>query len=258
MTLIWTALVALVAGCSSGASGTASSASHAPPPPGSWSVLALGDSVPAGTACHCTPYPQLTATALAGVAHRQIVAVNDAVAGYKTTDVLHQLADDRQVIADTRRADLVEIEIGANDVYYSSDCGTTVACYSSTVPQVESNLKAIVTRVHQLTAGHRTLVVLLDYWSAWLGGQYARAKGSAYAAAALLVTDEVNTVIRSVAAQTGSAYVDLRAVFKGPDYDRDETGYLASDGDHPNTEGHQKIAAAVVQVVEQRLGLPGW
>jgi lysophospholipase L1-like esterase len=50
-----------------------------------------------------------------------------------------------------------------------------------------------------------------------------------------------------------SGYVDLRAIFKGPDYDSDETPYLASDGDHPNAAGHQKIAAAVVDLVSQTL-----
>jgi hypothetical protein len=58
------------------------------------------------------------------------------------------------------------------------------------------------------------LIVLLDYWSVWLGGAYAAAKGDAYVAAAEEVTDRVNTVIKSTAAESGSAYVDLRAAFK--------------------------------------------
>jgi hypothetical protein len=32
------------------------------------------------------------------------------------------------------------------------------------------------------------------------------------------MTDRVDAVIKSTAAATGSAYVDLRAAFKGPDY----------------------------------------
>jgi hypothetical protein len=54
-----------------------------------------------------------------------------------------------------------------------------------------------------------------------------------YVDAAATVTDDVNKAIKTVAAETGSAYVDLRAAFKGPDYSYDETHYLASDGDHP-------------------------
>jgi len=47
--------------------------------------------------------------------------------------------------------------------------------------------------------------------------------------------------------------VDLRAAFKGPDYEFDETHYLSNDGDHPNGAGHEQIAAAVVDVVTQTL-----
>ncbi|HET9648989.1 MAG TPA: SGNH/GDSL hydrolase family protein [Microlunatus sp.] len=121
------------------------------------------------------------------------------------------------------------------------------------MPVVEHNLTAVVHRVRELTHGHPVLVVLLDYWSVWLGGQYAEAKGPAYVDAATSVTDELNAVIQHTAAATGSAYVDLRAAFKGPDYAYDETHYLAADGDHPNADGHRKIADAVVGVITQTM-----
>jgi lysophospholipase L1-like esterase len=95
--------------------------------------------------------------------------------------------------------------------------------------------------------------VLVDYWSVWLGGKYAAAKGNAYVAAAEEMTDQVNTVIKSTAAATGSSYVDLRAAFKGPDYSYDETHYLSNDGDHPNEAGHERIAKATEAVVEKAL-----
>ena len=120
-----------------------------------------------------------------------------------------------------------------------------MSCYLPKVKDLSLNLHEIVTRVHELAAGHAVRVVLLDYWSVWLGGQYAHQQGQAYADAATGVTDKVNTAIRDVAGQTGSTYVDLRAAFKGPDYAYDETHYLATDGIHPNASGHQKIAAAL-------------
>ena len=147
----------------------------------------------------------------------------------------------------------MEIEIGANDVAYSQSCGTKTACYAPRVPTVEKNLATIVRRVHRLTARHHALIVLIDYWSIWLGGKYAAAKGNAYVAAAEEMTDQVNTVIKSTANATGSAYVDLRAAFKGPNYTYDETHYLSNDGDHPNEAGHKKIATATEAVVEKAL-----
>jgi lysophospholipase L1-like esterase len=215
--------------------------------------VALGDSVPRGTNCDCTPYPPLTASGLTTSTEQKVTATNDSVAGYTTSNVLHQLESDSSVIDHTRSADAVEIEVGANDVGYSSACGTNVDCYAPKLPTIETNLAAIVSRVHHLTSGHKVLVVLLDYWSVWLGGQYAAAHGEAYVAAAEEMTDRVNALIKSTAAKSGSAYVDLRAAFKGPNYTYDETHYLSNDGDHPNAAGHQQIADAAQAVIEKTL-----
>jgi lysophospholipase L1-like esterase len=182
-----------------------------------------------------------------------VTATNDSIAGYTTTNLLNQITSDSNAIEHLRRADAVEIEIGANDVAYSNTCGTSVDCYAPKLPTIEKNLAAIVSRVHELAAGHKVLVVLLDYWSVWLGGQYAAAKGEAYVTAAEKMTEEVNALIKSTAAKSGSAYVDLRAAFKGPNYNYDETHYLSSDGDHPNAAGHQQIAKATQNVIENAL-----
>ena len=80
-----------------------------------------------------------------------------------------------------------------------------------------------------------------------------RRRASAYVDAAAQLTDEVNTAIKSTAANTDSAYVDLRAAFKGPDYAYDETHNLSNDGDHPNAAGHQQIATATEAVIESAL-----
>ena len=217
------------------------------------SVVALGDSVPYGTNCNCTPYPPLTASGLTAKTGQTVTATNDSVAGYTTSDILHQLRSDTAVIDHVHTADAVEIEIGANDVAHSQSCGTNAGCYASKIPAIQANLDAIVGRVHELTSSHKVLVVLLDYWSVWLGGQYAAAQGEAYVDAAAQVTDDVNTTIKSTAAKTGSAYVDLRAAFKGPDYAYDETHFLSNDGDHPNAAGHQQIATATQAVIENAL-----
>ena len=241
------------AGNPPGSGSVGASASGSPTTKHAWAIEALGDSVPHGTSCDCTPYPELTGAELTAPPDRTVTVTNDAVGGYTTADVLAQLESNAPVIDHVRTADVVEIEIGANDVAYSSTCGTSVACYQPTLPVVEKNLAEIVARVHDLTAGHQVLVVLLDYWSVWLGGQYAAAQGDAYVTAATDVTDQVNALIKATASTTSSAYVDLRAAFKGPDYTYDETHYLAPDGDHPNAAGHQQIAAATITVIETTL-----
>jgi lysophospholipase L1-like esterase len=242
------ALTAFATGCSTSSEATGGQAQ--------WSVAALGDSVPRGTNCECTPYPTLGGDLLAARTGRSVATANDSVAGFTTTDVLDQVTSEKDVEHDVGAADVVEIEVGANDVAYSNACGTDVACYTPRIPAVEQNLAEIVARVHQLATGAQPLVVLLDYWSVWLGGRYAAGKGESYVAAAEAVTDQVDGVIKSTAASTDSAYVDLRAAFKGPSYAYDETQYLSNDGDHPNAAGHRKIAEAVDAVVEKRLAPP--
>jgi lysophospholipase L1-like esterase len=225
------------------------------PSPQAWSIVALGDSVPSGYSCGCTPYPELTGDALAAPPDRTVSVANDAVAGYTTDDVLTQLQSDSTVMDEVRTSTIVEIEIGANDAAYSTACGTSVACYQPAIAAVQKNLATIVGRVHDLTAGHHVLVVLLDYWSVWLGGESAAAQGDAYVAAAAAVTDQISAVITSTASATSSAYVDLRAAFKGPDHAEDETSYLAADGDHPDAAGHTQIAQATVAVITSALHL---
>ncbi len=232
--------------CVASACSTTSSAT-----PHTRSIVALGDSVPRGTNCDCTPYPSLTADDLTANTGETVTATNDSVAGTTTSGVLKQLTSDRGVDEHVGAADVVEIEVGANDVAHTTQCGSDVSCYAPRIPAIEQNLAEIVRRVHELGARRHLLVVLLDYWSVWLGGKYAEAKGTAYVAAAEEMTDRVNTVIKSTAEKSDSAYVDLRAAFKGPDYAYDETHYLSNDGDHPNAAGHKRIAAAAEAVIEQ-------
>lgn len=239
--MVVVALVAgLLAGCSSARSSDRSSVTTEPPA----SVLtALGDSVPAGSACDCTPFPEQVAS------DRHLTTANEAVPGYQSQQVVDQLDDDRNVIEDVAGSRVVLIEVGANDVSESDACGTAVACYEPKVPAIETNLTRIVERVRQLTQDHPVEVVLINYWSAWLGGAYATARGAAYVATAQDLTAQVNAEILAVAEQTHSVDVDLVTPFGGPDVSKDDTGLLAPDGDHPNAAGQAVIAETVEQAL---------
>jgi lysophospholipase L1-like esterase len=213
-------------------------------------VTTLGDSVPRGTACDCHPYPQLTAADLSHANGHDVTPFNDAVPGYKSTDVLNQVNVDAAVITNLEDSDAVMIEIGANDIAHSSACGNDVACYEAKLPDIGGHINAIISRVRSLTGSERAPVVLLDYWSVWLGGQYARAQGAEYEAAATALTHSFNDMIQSIAKQTGSIYVDLRTAFKGPNDTDDETELLAPDGEHPNAMGHRVIADAIARALQ--------
>ncbi len=212
-------------------------------------VTVLGDSVPYGTACGCAPYPQLTADGVARATGHPVADFNDAEPGFRSTDVIQQLQSDAGTIADVEKADTVMIEIGANDVAFSATCGTNASCYESKLPQVAANITAITSRVRQLTAGRLVTLVLIDYWRVWLAGRYAQARGPAYVAADGALTRAFSRAIESIAQETGSVYIDLRTAFGGPNDDDDETSLLAHDGDHPDIEGHQRIAAVILSAL---------
>jgi len=251
--LTWAAVGAIAVFALTSCGGSSKSSSSAPSPATStsstptsttgsstssktWSIVALGDSVPSGYNCSCTPYPQLSASGLASMTGQTVKATNAAVAGFTTASVLNQLQSDSTVVDQVRKADAVEINIGANDVPYKNSCGTKVDCYAPLVPPMQKNLAAIVSSVHDLTSGHKVLVVLLDYWSIWLGGTYARSKGHEYVSAARQMTAHVDAAIKTTAIPSG-------------------THYLTSDGDHPNATGHQAIATATESVIKNGLDI---
>ena len=230
------ALAVGMAGCA------ATAPTPAPPsePPDTPIVVTLGDSVPAGTACGCDPFPDRYARLLSPHA----VSVNLAQPGNTSADVRTAVGDDA-VRADLRRATIILIMVGANDLAAAFAGGRDDAAYEATAGQVETNVAATVDTVVQ-AHGTPVTVLVLGYWNVVKDGAAGLAAyGAAGLASAHAATRYCDLALRRAAEQTGARYVPTTVAFRGDHRSRNPTNLLAPDGDHPNADGQEAIAEAV-------------
>lgn len=219
-------LVAALAGCGTQSSAAATPARAPAPEP---IVVTLGDSVPAGSACDCDPFPVTYARTI------HAVSENLAVPGYTSADVLAQIPGIRARLA---TADEVVLMIGANDLAAAFDADTSFQAAATTMQQ------NVVTSIRAIDAVRSTTVLVLGYWNVVQDGQVAAtAYGPAGVKRSVTATQYANDGLREAAAETHATYISTDAAFHGPDGTHDPTGLLAADGDHPNAAGHAAIAA---------------
>ena len=199
-------------------------------------VVTFGDSVPAGTACDCTAFPELYA--------REIAArsIDLAQPGLTAADLRAQL-DTPQAADAVRRASVVLIMVGANDlaaVFESGHGGG--AAYASAAASVRRDVGASLSRIRVLRGAGRPVIVL-GYWNVVEDGEVGHADyGTDGAAEAAIATDQANAALRQAAQAAGAVFLDTSAALNG---DGDPTDLLTSDGDHPNLRGHEAIAEAL-------------
>jgi len=77
-------------------------------------VLALGDSVPSGYACDCSPFPETYGSLLRSRTGAHVVVDNRAVGGLDTAGLIAQLHTPDMENA-VRRSDVFLVTVGAND-----------------------------------------------------------------------------------------------------------------------------------------------
>jgi lysophospholipase L1-like esterase len=221
------------------------------------SVVALGDSVPAGTNCSCDPFPQQYGALLTKKYGTRVNVNNLSVAGQDTAGLIAQLSSTTTQAA-VSKADVIVLTIGANDLGGKHDqvengqCGSNDSdCVSDELETMSTNLTSILKTIATLRAGQPTAVLVTGYWNVFEDGDVAQsAYGNVGLKASLNLTRQVNAAIKSVATSQGAQYVDLYTPFEGS---AAITSLLASDGDHPNNAGHALIARTLLAA-----GLPAF
>ncbi|MBO3129800.1 GDSL-type esterase/lipase family protein [Dermatophilus congolensis] len=238
-----------------GSSASASVASASGPV----SVITFGDSVPSGAACHCIPFGEKVANSIASTQDKDYAFRNYARGGSTSAGLLSTLKTP-EVRTNTAGSDLVLVETGANDFSPSkaAQCRNDIAsknCYGPQLRALRSNLSSALRTIKSLQKYPRAEVMALGYWNVFQDGAVGRAKGKAFVVGSDRLTREVNKTIRFAARDAGVWYVDVYTPFKGPKGINDPTSLLAADGDHPNGDGHQAIADAVIRRLGPRTSL---
>jgi lysophospholipase L1-like esterase len=225
--------------------------------------LALGDSVPSGADLpDGVGYPRRLGQALTDAGSRPIRLVNRARAGERSDGVLaSQIGDIRAI-----QPELVTLTVGANDFLIpgiecasaSLDANPDTQCSGTSllraVPTFERNFRAILSRL--VTETGATIVVTTYFNPFPRGSRCAPATTD-------LALRFLNTTISDVAAEFGDrgVVVDIAPLFKSHE-GREPTGWFSPSPSryactdiHPNADGHDAIARAILSALAPRMAL---
>ena len=220
-------------------------------------LVGLGDSVPEASTCGCTGYVGLLGQALHAATRRPVVVHNDASGGATTSDVEQDLRGG-QTAADLVHADVVTVEVGANDfdldrVDDPTCLPANASCWAGTLTGVSTGLTDIVAGIRDIDTNPHLQIALVGYWNVTVDGDVGAARGSDFVAGSDALTRDVNDTIKAVARSSHAIYVDAYTPFKGAG-SLDPTSALLDDGDHLNAEGHAIMESAVFDAL-QRAGV---
>src|SRR3954451_13187720 len=142
-------------------------------------VVGIGDSVTAGSACDCTDFVRLYAAGVPVSAGGPARAVNLGEGGQTSAQLLSELSSGGAMSHQVASADVVLVTIGANDLLPLLDTwsssGCAASCSSPSVQAVARNITGVVDRTRGLRAGHPTRILVTDYWNVFEDGDVASA-----------------------------------------------------------------------------------
>lgn len=229
--------------------------------------MALGDSLAFGVGAAnpaAEGYVALTADALADhelFAEAGVELVNLSEPGATSSDLLEPDGQLDQALAeimaretdeDTNDAvEIISIDIGGNDLLALAEPGSPCfddpgggpcrSALNAMLSDLQENLTLTLTELRQ--AAPAADIYVIDLYNPYSG------TGEALEIVAELGVQQVNGVIAAVSAdeELGVRFVSVYELFEG----RGEL-WVASDGIHPNNDGHRVLAEALTAAIEGR------
>jgi acyl-CoA thioesterase-1 len=217
-------------------------------------MVSFGDSVPSGSRCRCTPFPTQYASKVAAHTGRNIRMINHAFAGATSRSLLQQMGSPL-VRREVRAANTALVMVGANDFVRAFNRvlhhrQRARAAYRPVAGRVQTNVITIIRTLQRLRPGIRVLVA--GYWNVVKDGNVGRrAYGRWGTSKANQATSYANAALGRAVGATRVTYVSTYKPFKGANGTDNPTRLLASDGDHPNAQGHSLIAAVLYGAAPQ-------
>ncbi|MBS3939883.1 MAG: SGNH/GDSL hydrolase family protein [Actinobacteria bacterium] len=211
------------------------------------SYVALGDSLATGAGA-TTSYVEVYAAALEDQTGVDLAITNLAVNGWTSTDLLTALQRDETMRTAVAGADLVTVDIGANDLlgaipFYASDnCGgdDNLQCLRDATAQVEQQWAAILDEVIALRGGEAAGIATIDLYQPFIGNRRVADDFDVLRP----VMDGLNEVLTDGAEARGIPVAAVHDAFHGPDGtgDPNDAFLISVDGLHPSNAGHEVIA----------------
>ena len=187
-------------------------------------VVWLGDSTAAGVGATGagSALPVVVADALDRPVQLQVLAHSGAT-------VAEVVADQLPVLAGTGvEPEVVFVSVGANDVTSLTTTADVGRGYRRLLAGLPGEARVVVLGVPDMGAVPR-LAQPLRAVAGWRG-------------------ERLDAVVRQVAGETGSTYVDI-AGETGPTFRSDPRRFFAADGYHPSDEGYRRWAVAVLDAL---------
>lgn len=211
------------------------------------SYVALGDSLATGAGA-TTSYVAEYAAELEARTGVEIDVTNLAVNGWTSTDLLTALDEDETMRTAVAGADLLTVDIGANDLlraiplYANDACGgdDNLQCLRDATALLDEQWAAILDEIIALRDGETTGIATIDLYQPFV----ANPRVADDLEVLRPVMNDLNAVLTDVAEERGIPVATVHEAFHGPDGtgDPNETFLISVDGLHPSNAGHELIA----------------
>jgi lysophospholipase L1-like esterase len=251
------ALTLVLAGCGSAAT---------PSPPSQLVLVALGDSLaanPGETCPGCTPHVERYADALGAATGMPVVVRNQGRPSLRVEALLRDLRSSSSMRDTVASADAVIVAVGTSDAPWNitdDACDGeatavemvpwklyTDACIATHVERFRPAFDGVFKRIVELRAGKPTILRTINLYNDWIGFEGGEVPPKAVEASVDYL-DAWNAMICETATANGFACGDVARAFNGEKGRTASGDLLAADYIHPSDEGHERIAAVLVEL----------